>query len=112
VQNASFVAYATSPLRPIGRLPDSAVPGPEAESARHPMAWAGCRAQDGGEAVPGGIAVRDVPDTRSTDTCHRCGLRRATRELEQRGIRIRLCDDCYWGADQPAETGQEPPPAA
>jgi len=56
--------------------------------------------------------VRDPRDIRPEDTCHRCGLRRATRELEQRGIRIRLCDDCYWGSEQPAEAGGEKPPAA
>jgi hypothetical protein len=31
------------------------------------------------------------------DTCARCGLQRATRALEARGITVRLCDDCYWG---------------
>ncbi len=37
-----------------------------------------------------------------TDTCARCGLRRATRELEARGVFIRLCDDCYWGQEPKA----------
>lgn len=35
----------------------------------------------------------------ATDTCARCGLRRTTRELEVRGVSIRLCDDCYWGKE-------------
>jgi hypothetical protein len=45
-----------------------------------------------------------------TDTCARCGLRRATRQLESRGVQIRLCDDCYWGRepDQGEDAG---PPA-
>ncbi len=36
-----------------------------------------------------------------SDTCERCGLRRATRETEAKGINVsmRLCDDCYWGKD-------------
>ncbi|MDQ7842362.1 MAG: hypothetical protein QN141_03800 [Armatimonadota bacterium] len=56
--------------------------------------------------------MRDGREIRPTDTCHRCGLRRATRDLEQRGITIRLCDDCYWGAEQAPETGKDAPPAA
>lgn len=44
------------------------------------------------------------------DTCNRCGLRRRTRELEEQGIVIRLCDDCYWGSEP--EIGEEPSPAA
>lgn len=36
----------------------------------------------------------------ATDTCARCNLRRATRELEAKGVFIRLCDDCYWGREQ------------
>lgn len=50
-------------------------------------------------------------DIHETDTCARCGLRRATKALEERGVQIRLCDDCYWGReaqDQPLEK----PPAA
>ncbi len=35
----------------------------------------------------------------ATDTCARGGLRRATRELEARGVFIGLCDDCYWGQE-------------
>jgi len=34
-----------------------------------------------------------------TDACARCGLQQATRELEARGVSIRLCDDCYWGKE-------------
>jgi hypothetical protein len=33
------------------------------------------------------------------DSCHRCGLKRRTRELEAEGIVIHLCDDCYWGRE-------------
>jgi hypothetical protein len=33
------------------------------------------------------------------DSCHRCGLKRRTRELEAEGIIIHLCDDCYWGRE-------------
>jgi len=40
-----------------------------------------------------------VPDYKPTDTCARCGLQRRTRELEQEGITLRLCDDCYWGRE-------------
>ncbi len=29
--------------------------------------------------------------------CERCGLRVVRRELEQRGIVIDFCDECYWG---------------
>jgi len=39
------------------------------------------------------------PDVTPTDTCVRCGLRRRTRELEEQGVTIRLCDDCYWGRE-------------
>ena len=35
----------------------------------------------------------------ATDTCARCSLRRATREVEAKGEFIRLCDDCYWGQE-------------
>ncbi len=44
-----------------------------------------------------------IKDFQPEDTCNRCGLRRATRELEERGVSIRLCDDCYWGQEQPPE---------
>jgi len=48
-----------------------------------------------------------------TDTCARCGLRRATRELEAKGVLIRLCDDCYWGKEPTADnrSPQTPPRA-
>lgn len=44
----------------------------------------------------------------TTDTCGRCGLRRLTKALEEKGTMIRLCEDCYWGqdsapADRPVE---------
>lgn len=47
-----------------------------------------------------------------TDTCARCGLRRATRELEARGVFIRLCDDCYWGQEPDAAERRDEPSAA
>jgi hypothetical protein len=43
--------------------------------------------------------VKDGVEVRASDSCHRCGLRRRTRELELEGIAIRLCDDCYWGRE-------------
>jgi len=43
--------------------------------------------------------VKDGVEMKSSDSCHRCGLRRRTRELELEGIAIRLCDDCYWGRE-------------
>ncbi len=42
-----------------------------------------------------------------TDTCSRCGLRRVTRALEEKGITIRLCDDCYWGQEVNATAAGE-----
>ncbi len=36
------------------------------------------------------------------DTCSRCGFRRVTRELEEKGLKIRLCDDCFWGRETEA----------
>jgi hypothetical protein len=48
-----------------------------------------------------------MQEIQPTDTCARCGLRRATRETEEKGKRIRLCDDCYWGQ----EPGTVVPPA-
>lgn len=42
-----------------------------------------------------------------TDSCGRCGLRRATRELEQKGVYVQLCDDCFWGSEPPAEAKAE-----
>lgn len=47
-----------------------------------------------------------------TDTCARCGLRRATRELEARGVFIRLCDDCYWGKEPANDRSPQTPPRA
>lgn len=38
------------------------------------------------------------------EVCGRCGLRRWTRELQQRGISIRFCDECYWGTDPELKT--------
>ncbi len=35
----------------------------------------------------------------SAESCARCGLKRATSALEEKGIFVRLCDDCYWGKD-------------
>lgn len=55
--------------------------------------------------------MRDPRDIKPTDTCHRCGLRRATRELEERGIRLRLCDDCYWGRESQPVDERRPPSA-
>lgn len=48
----------------------------------------------------------------ATDTCERCGLRRLTRALEERGIQIRLCDDCYWGKEPPAPAEEQAENAA
>ncbi len=38
-------------------------------------------------------------DFTPTDSCARCGLRQATRALEEKGITLRLCDSCYWGRE-------------
>ncbi|HEV2357317.1 MAG TPA: hypothetical protein VGZ23_06865 [bacterium] len=38
--------------------------------------------------------------------CDRCGLRTVRHELEQRGVVMHFCDECYWGEAQeiaPAE---------
>ncbi len=48
--------------------------------------------------------VKDGAEVKSSDSCHRCGLRRRTRELELEGITVRLCDDCYWGRESTANT--------
>lgn len=45
------------------------------------------------------------------DTCSRCGLRRLTLMLEQQGIVIRLCDECFWGQD-PQKLAEEATAAA
>lgn len=39
------------------------------------------------------------PIEQPTDTCARCGLRLATREMEEKGIVIDLCEECYWGKE-------------
>jgi len=55
--------------------------------------------------------------------CERCGLREVRHELEQRGVIIRFCEECYWGEfqepdraepqpDQPAAAGPSSPEAA
>ena len=41
-----------------------------------------------------------------TDTCAQCGLRRGTRALEEKGIAVRLCDDCYWGKEELAPAAE------
>ncbi len=51
------------------------------------------------------------PEFQPQDTCTRCGLRRATQRLEERGITIRLCDDCYWGQEPEAPEKTDTPPA-
>ena len=49
---------------------------------------------------PGRDAMAQVEkQIQPTDACARCGLQQATRELEARGVSIRLCDDCYWGKE-------------
>ncbi len=49
--------------------------------------------------------AKPTKEIKSTDSCHRCGLRRASRELEEKGVTVRLCDECYWGR----ESEPEPP---
>ena len=50
--------------------------------------------------------------------CDRCGLRSVRRELEHRGVILRFCDVCYWGAVEAGDRflGEhlpvEEPPAA
>lgn len=44
----------------------------------------------------------------TTDTCARCGLKRLTKTLEEKGTAIRLCDDCFWG-QEPAEPAENVP---
>lgn len=58
-----------------------------------------------------GPTTRPDRESQPTDTCARCGLRRATKALEERGVQIRLCDDCYWGRE-PQDLPGETPPAA
>lgn len=42
-----------------------------------------------------------------TQTCPRCGLRTVEHELEQHGVVMRFCDECYWGQ---AQGGSSPGP--
>lgn len=64
------------------------------------------------ETKRGGLHV-PTPEAQPQDTCTRCGLKRATQALEEQGITIRLCDDCYWGQEVPLEPAKgDPPPAA
>lgn len=56
--------------------------------------------------------MRDPREIRPSDTCSRCGLRKATQELEQQGIVMRLCDDCYWGKESADKTRDDSTPAA
>ncbi len=53
-----------------------------------------------------GRGVRDMSEIKPTtaeikptDSCSRCGLRRASRTLEEQGVIIRLCDYCFWGKE-------------
>jgi ribosome-binding protein aMBF1 (putative translation factor) len=48
--------------------------------------------------------IKDGVEVKSSDSCHRCGQRRRTRELELEGTVIRLCDDCYWGRESTPNT--------
>ena len=50
--------------------------------------------------------IKDGVEVKDADSCHRCGLRQRTRELEQQGIVIRLCDDCYWGREFTPDAGR------
>jgi hypothetical protein len=43
---------------------------------------------------------------KTVTACDRCGLREVRHQLEQRGIVVNFCDDCYWG------DVQQPDPAA
>lgn len=56
--------------------------------------------------------MRDPGEIRPSDTCSRCGLRKATQELERRGIVMRLCDDCYWGKESADKIRDNSTPAA
>lgn len=58
------------------------------------------------------VTVPQPGESKAIDTCGRCGLRRATKELEDRGVQIRLCDDCYWGQETQPLVGTDTPPAA
>lgn len=56
--------------------------------------------------------MREPRDIKPNDTCTRCGLRKVTAELQERGVILRLCDDCYWGKDAGQRPGEGKPPAA
>jgi len=63
-----------------------------------------------GSVQRGVASVPQTGETKASDTCNHCGLRRATKALEEHGTEIRLCDDCYWGQEsQPAVTTDAPP---
>ena len=40
--------------------------------------------------------------------CERCGLRDVRHELEQKGVIIRFCDECYWGEISDADLAAPP----
>ena len=52
-----------------------------------------------------------IAEVTTTDTCARCGLKRLTKTLEEKGTAIRLCDDCFWG-QEPGELAENEPAAA
>ncbi|HEU5171651.1 MAG TPA: hypothetical protein VFU46_13975 [Gemmatimonadales bacterium] len=57
--------------------------------------------------------MREPRDIKPNDTCTRCGLRKVTLELQERGVILRLCDDCYWGkGTEPQNGGLDNPSAA
>lgn len=40
--------------------------------------------------------------------CKRCGLKAVRHDLEQQGIVMHFCDDCYWGVpEEEASSGQQ-----
>ncbi len=45
-------------------------------------------------------------ETHSADTCARCRLKRATSALEEKGLFVRLCDDCYRGKEELAPAAE------
>jgi len=50
--------------------------------------------------------IKEGIELKSSDSCHRCGLRKRTRELAEQGVVIRLCDDCYWGGESAPDKGR------
>jgi hypothetical protein len=52
--------------------------------------------------------VKEGIELQRFDSCHRCGLRKRTRELAEQGVLMRLCDDCYWGKEPPVAGKDEP----